>query len=48
MVDAIVIKNFDPDPVEESDDGIDMVMLGVYISVGLVSIILILCIIMIV
>ena len=47
VVDAIIIKSFEPDP-KEPDEGVDMVLVGIYISAGLVAIILILCIVMIV
>ena len=48
MVDVITIRNFDPDPEEEIEEGVDLVLLGIYVSVGLITLILILCIIMIV
>ena len=47
VVNAIIINSFDPDP-EKPDDGISMVMLGIYISAALVTTILVLCIVMII
>ena len=47
VVNAIIINSFEPDP-EEPDDGIDFVMLGIYVAGGLVTMILVLCIVMVV
>ena len=48
VVNAIIINSFDPDPEKKPDEGIDMVMLGIYISAALVTTILVLCIVMII
>ena len=48
VVNAIIINSFEPDPKEPDDEGIDFVMLGIYVAAGLVTTILILCIVMVV